>query len=152
MAIKSPHSIIKEIGLKNRELELKNKELELKNCELAKAIMESIVAKDMSMRGFPSLAATPSLAGDETLDAMHAPPPASEAMIDKTIGEVYDEADEAGMKPPNIKEIVEPVQRLLRTKGCEASGRRIQQIAGRHINRRRKPGPTLASEKRRQRQ
>ena len=70
-------------------------------------------------------------------------------MIDKTITAVYDEHKKIGKKPPNVKEIVAPVQEKLRTKGYQATGQEIQQIAeaDKHKNRRRPPGKTVASEK-----
>lgn len=79
---------------------------------------------------------------------------APKSMIHDTISEVYDEAKMAGQKPPNVKEIVAPVRKRLSHGGYEASGRRIQQLADddRHKSRRRKPGPTVAREKRRQAQ
>jgi hypothetical protein len=76
--------------------------------------------------------------------------PASEAKINKTIRDVYDEADRLNLKPPNIKQVIPPVQERLRASGCNASGRRIQKIAEQHKHRRRPPGATLASERHRQ--
>jgi hypothetical protein len=54
-----------------------------------------------------------------------------------------------GLKPPNLKEIVAPVQSRLRVQGLHASGRQIQKVADvdKYKNRRRKPGVTVASEK-----
>jgi hypothetical protein len=80
------------------------------------------------------------------------PRPAPDSMIHKTISEAYNEAEKRGSKPPNVKEIVAPVQTMLRDKGYQASGRHIQGLAqnGMHKNRRRKPGATVASEKRQQ--
>lgn len=56
------------------------------------------------------------------------------------------------MKPPNVKEIIGPVEELLHAKRYEASGNRIAKLAGdpRHKTRRRRPGATLANEKRHQ--
>jgi hypothetical protein len=78
--------------------------------------------------------------------------PAPDSRIHKTICEVYDDAERAGLKPPNLKEIVAPVQNKLSAKGYVATGRRIQQLAesDAYKCRRRKPGVTVASEKRRQ--
>lgn len=71
---------------------------------------------------------------------------ATDKTIDKVIGEVYDDADKLGTKPPNIRELVPFVQSKLRSAHSSASGRRIQQIAERYRHRRRKPGVTIASE------
>ena len=77
---------------------------------------------------------------------------ANDAMIDQTITAEYDGAANAGRKPPNVKEIIPLVQEALRSKGYQASGLQIQKLADapKHKNRRRKPGKTVASEKRRQ--
>jgi hypothetical protein len=76
---------------------------------------------------------------------------APERAIHEAITAAYDQAGAAGEKPPNLKEIVAPAQAILRVQGYKASGRQIQNLAGadQHNNRRRKPGATLASEKRR---
>jgi hypothetical protein len=76
---------------------------------------------------------------------------APEREINRAITAAYDEAEAAGEKPPNMKGIVLPVQMILRAQGRRASGRQIQELARakQHKNRRRKPGATLASEKRR---
>jgi hypothetical protein len=73
-------------------------------------------------------------------------------IINETIRAVYDDADRAGQKAPNVKEVVKPVQAKLRDNGFKASSSRIQEIADaeEYKKRRRKPGPTLASERRRQ--
>jgi hypothetical protein len=78
--------------------------------------------------------------------------PASSLIIHKTIGRVYDEADKTGRKPPNVKEIVAPVQKRLNAAGFEASGRRIQLLAeaDKYKSRRRKPGRTISSDLRRE--
>jgi hypothetical protein len=76
--------------------------------------------------------------------------PASERRIHAAISRAYDEAEAAGSKPPNLKEIAAPVKATLNRAGYEASGGLIQKLAGdsRHAERRRAPGKTLASEKR----
>jgi len=78
--------------------------------------------------------------------------PAPDSMIHNTISKVYDEAEREDLKPPNVKEIVAPVQKRLSVQGYEASGRQIQRLADadKHKSRRRRPGPTVMSEKRRQ--
>jgi hypothetical protein len=78
--------------------------------------------------------------------------PAPDFLIHKMISEVYSDTERAGLKPPNLKEIAAPVQERLSAKGHEASARRIQQVAeaDEHKGRRRKPGTTVTSEKRRQ--
>jgi hypothetical protein len=85
-----------------------------------------------------------------------AKPPSSElrrASADKikeAILAEYDEADVSGRKPPNVKEIVKPVQNRLFDQGLEASGRYIQDLASADVykNRRRKPGATVFNEQR----
>jgi hypothetical protein len=75
--------------------------------------------------------------------------PASRESIDKMIRKEYDRAEKSGDKPPNVKEIIKPVQESLREEGLYASGSSIQDLAGKkYKNRRRKPGATLASERR----
>jgi hypothetical protein len=77
--------------------------------------------------------------------------PAPEQAINKEIEEVYNSTESAGGKPPNLKEIVAPVQAALRNLGFQASGRQIQNLADadEFKKRRRKPGPTLTNENRR---
>jgi hypothetical protein len=72
--------------------------------------------------------------------------------IHQAITAAYDAAATAGEKPPNVNEIVGPVQVQLRATGYEASGRQIRELAGadQHKSRRRKTGKTVASEKRQQ--
>lgn len=72
--------------------------------------------------------------------------------IDEAITAAYDEAERAGKKPPNLKEIAALVQATLRNQGLKASGLQIQDRAGadEFKKRRRKPGATVASESRRQ--
>jgi hypothetical protein len=76
--------------------------------------------------------------------------PAPDPEIHEAITKAYDSAKKAGEKPPNVKQIAAPVQAILRNAGYQASGNRIQQLASdaRHDGRRRKPGKTVASEKR----
>jgi hypothetical protein len=90
------------------------------------------------------------LRSEAARETKHELRPVPDSMIHKTISEVYNDADRRGLKPPNVKEIVAPVQERLIATGYEASGLRIQQLAGsdRYKNRRRKPGATVASEKR----
>ena len=91
----------------------------------------------------------PALAADhinpEAAERKRAPLP----VIDTAISAVYDEAEKAGTKPPNLKEIGAAVNKKLCTDGYEASDRRIQEIASaeKHAKRRRKPGKTVLSEK-----
>jgi hypothetical protein len=56
-------------------------------------------------------------------------PPAPEAMIKVEIRFEYQRAAAAGEKPPNVKEVLSPVQRNLQQKGYWASKRRIQKLA-----------------------
>jgi hypothetical protein len=92
----------------------------------------------------PSLSATALGSGKPELKR------APDAEIDGAIGVAYDEAAKADRKAPNVREIVALVQTILRVKGYEASGRRIQDLADadKHKKRRRQPGITVASEKR----
>jgi hypothetical protein len=75
--------------------------------------------------------------------------PAPETRIDEAINAEYDAADQKGLKPPNLKELVAPVQKRLEAQGLHASGRQIQRLADaeKFKKRRRKPGATVASEK-----
>jgi hypothetical protein len=77
--------------------------------------------------------------------------PANDRRVHKAIADVYDNALGNGEKPPNINEIVDLVQVKLSTHGFFQSGRQIKILADapEHKARRRKPGATLASEKRR---
>lgn len=70
----------------------------------------------------------------------------SEKDVREAIDRVYELANEQNVKPPNVKEVVQPVQQLLRDKGRQASGNTIIRIASeKHFqNRRREPGATLA--------
>ena len=88
----------------------------------------------------------------ETKEATNTLRYASRQEIDRAIREVYDRREAGGQKPPNLNEIVGPVQDLLRAEGCYSSGRHIQDLARgpEHKSRRRKAGNTLASERRRQ--
>jgi hypothetical protein len=80
--------------------------------------------------------------------------PASEPMIEDEVRRVYDIADKEGKKPPNINEVAELAQARLRETGHTASGRQIKGIAERpeFKKRRRLPGKTLSSERRRPRE
>ncbi len=90
------------------------------------------------------------LAGDQvaaatTISLRAAPDPA----IHKAITAAYDNAETASAKPPNLREIIEPVQAILREQGHKASGSRIQELADapQHQGRRRRPwAKTVASE------
>lgn len=78
---------------------------------------------------------------------------APEAEIKEAIRAVYDLARSNKQKPPNIKEIIEPVQNALRCKGFDTSGKHIQELAGAEEfkKQRRKPGTTVKSERHPQR-
>ena len=73
----------------------------------------------------------------------HAPEPE----IQSSIGAEYDEAEKAGQKAPNIKEVPRLAQARLRAKGFYASQRKIARVAEAFKDRRRQPGRTLKSEK-----
>jgi hypothetical protein len=55
---------------------------------------------------------------------------ATPSMIRDVIGAVYDDADKAKIKPPNILELPKAVQPRLKAEGYAASGRQIKQIGG----------------------
>jgi hypothetical protein len=63
---------------------------------------------------------------------------ASQPKIHKAIQAVYDKAEAAKEKPPNVNEVIAPVQARLSAAGYEASGRLIRDLAGerRHAVRR----------------
>jgi hypothetical protein len=75
---------------------------------------------------------------------------AQDRVIEDEVLRVYDIADKEGTKPPNIKEVVKPVQARLRQIGQAASATQIRKIAEspEFKKRRRLPGKTLSSEKR----
>ena len=75
---------------------------------------------------------------------------APSSAIHEAIRVAYSNAETAGRKPPNIKELPAAVLPLLQAKGYHASGRRIMDL-GRtpeHLSKRRAPGKTLRSEQR----
>jgi hypothetical protein len=76
--------------------------------------------------------------------------PATDRVIQDEIRRVYDHARINRTKPPNINEVVEPVQARLREMGQTASAAQIKKIGEKpeFKNRRRPPGKTLRSEKR----
>jgi hypothetical protein len=78
--------------------------------------------------------------------------PAPDPIINQVIGVVYDATDAAGTKPPNIKELPAAVHSLLEQKGLRASGQHIQELgeAPEFKRRRRPPGKTVASERRKE--
>jgi hypothetical protein len=75
---------------------------------------------------------------------------APDRIIIEAIRCAYDAAEAAGTKPPNIKELPAAVQPLLQQKGFWASKLRIMQLgeAEEFKRRRRRPGKTVASERR----
>ncbi len=75
--------------------------------------------------------------------------PAPALTIHEAIAAVYDEAEREQAKPPNIRELAKPVQRLLSQQGRQASGIQIQKLAAepQHDGRRRTPGKTVTSER-----
>jgi hypothetical protein len=76
---------------------------------------------------------------------------ASEQTIESAVRREYERAERQDEKPPNIKEVTKPVQAQLQASGYYASAAKIQKIAERpeFKKRRRPPGKTLKSEKRR---
>jgi hypothetical protein len=75
--------------------------------------------------------------------------PAPDRIVIKAIRWAYDAAEDAGRKPPNIRELPAAVQPFLQQKGYSASKRRIQLLgeAEEFKRRRRPPGKTLKSER-----
>jgi hypothetical protein len=90
----------------------------------------------------------PNPSAQDRNDELRMAPP---SMIDTEIGDAYSAAERASQKPPNIKEIAKVVKDRLLAKGYQASVPKIQELANapKHKKRRRKPGATVASEKRR---
>jgi hypothetical protein len=76
---------------------------------------------------------------------------APERIVIEAIRCAYDAAAAAGMKPPNTKQLPAAVQPFLQQKGFSTSGRHIRKLgdAEEFKRRRRPPGKTLASERRR---
>src|SRR5262245_16960571 len=74
---------------------------------------------------------------------------ASTAMMNDEIKSEYDDAEAAGRKPPNIRQLGAAVQLRLNRKGFNASKRRIQLLGETEEfkMRRRQPGKTLKSER-----
>jgi hypothetical protein len=75
--------------------------------------------------------------------------PAREGSIHEAVAAVYDAAEQAGRKPPNIKELIPLVKTELNRNGLDATYARIEDCAGdaKHKARRRQPGRTLKSER-----
>jgi hypothetical protein len=75
---------------------------------------------------------------------------ASDSAIKATIEKVYNDAEAAGSKPPNIKELPIPVMRLLENGGYCTSKKRIMELGdlAEFKRRRRKVGKTLKNEQR----
>jgi len=67
---------------------------------------------------------------------------ANDDRIHRAITEAYDEAENRGEKPPNVKEIPAPVLQILKADGYVTSAARIERLAGedRHKTRRGKIG------------
>jgi hypothetical protein len=78
--------------------------------------------------------------------------PASEAMTKEEMRSVCNAEQAAGRKQPNIKELSAAVQPLLQRKGFRASRRWIEKLAEapEFKRRRRPPGKTVASERRKE--
>jgi hypothetical protein len=71
-------------------------------------------------------------------------------LVDREIAAVYDEAEAAGRKPPNIKELPKAVLARLKSNGFHSSQALISELgrSSKHASRRRQPGITLSSERR----
>jgi hypothetical protein len=76
--------------------------------------------------------------------------PAPPGIVIEAIRGAYDAAEAAGTKPPNIRELPAAVHPLLEQKGLRASGQHIQELgeAPEFKSRRRPPGKTVVSERR----
>ena len=68
--------------------------------------------------------------------------PASDPAIDEAISKAYDDAAAAQQKPPNLVQLVTPVQAILKLQGVRASTTQIQKLAraDEHKARRLRPG------------
>jgi hypothetical protein len=75
--------------------------------------------------------------------------PAPAPTITRQIKAVYDAADDAGAKPPNIKELPDEVQPQLEAMGYVATKRQIMKLGQAFEDRRRPAGKTLRSERQR---
>jgi hypothetical protein len=75
---------------------------------------------------------------------------ATKPQIREAIAQAYRTAESSGSKPPNIKELPRKVQLILESEGILAAANRIQRLGEDEQFRllRRKPGKTVASEKR----
>jgi hypothetical protein len=78
---------------------------------------------------------------------------APDNLIRSVIQKVYDDQQARDEKPPNIKGLRKIVLPLVRAKGYEASGRRVEEIGSEPVfkKRRRTPGKTVKSERARKR-
>jgi hypothetical protein len=76
--------------------------------------------------------------------------PAPDRIVIEGIRWAYDTAEHEGSKPPNIKELPAAVRPFLQERGFSASGRTIPRLgeAEEFKRRRRRPGKTIASERR----
>jgi hypothetical protein len=76
--------------------------------------------------------------------------PAPDRIVIEAIRCVYDAAEKGGTKTPNIKQLPAAVQPIVQQQGYYSSGRHIMRLgdAEEFKRRRRRPGKTLASERR----
>ena len=113
---------------------------------MALALDPNQVIAATSMQGAAILAPIEILDPDGADDRLRS---ANDRTVHQAIKVVYDSAEAAGKKPPNLKEIAAPVQASLRAIGYISSGRQIQKLAEapQHKARRRRPGTTIRSEK-----
>jgi hypothetical protein len=75
---------------------------------------------------------------------------ATDTQIDQAINAVYEDYEHRNEKPPNVKELVQPVQHKLRDIDLDASGREIQKRAKAFEHCRWKQGATQAQKRRQQ--
>jgi hypothetical protein len=69
---------------------------------------------------------------------------APEGSIDDAVATVYTDAKKEGKKPPNIKQVIQPVKKVLHERGLDATYDQIIKSASKsqHKSRRLSPGPT----------
>jgi hypothetical protein len=117
---------------------------------VALAKHEQELSEPVTAGHIPPSAGHPGTSDETALDGELRQAP--ESVIHETIKEAYDRAERDKQKPPNVNQIGAPVQNLLRGRGYTASKRRIKELAAdqQHAARRRKAGPTVAHENRKQ--
>jgi len=118
----------------------------LRNSSIANAVDGTITRVELDSRDLEDW-----LRGQKETSASSPLKQASERQILKAIVAVYDEADRAKTKPPNLNELPALVKKLLHRQRRDASYRRIQQLASDTAHRRRPRGRTQFAERSRPR-